>query len=750
MTADENTPTPNHSTHSQPVAVARSAPVDYHDTGWLTAPGVAPPVEAPSPGVTAYLQALRRRWLMSALLGVLGATVIGLIVWFSQRAQYTARAYLRIDAKQERLVFPTAAETLTNFDVFKGTQRQLVKSPFVLQAALTKPEIARLRMVQREVDSVAWLTEELQVEFPGKAEIMEVSLSGEDPQAVADLVNAVVRAYVDEVVNVERDRRGQRLSKLQQARADKEGQLSRLQNQLKGLIDPSGTADPETLALMQQIALQRLAGMRAELMRLQFQLRRWQGDLKAKEALVAAIDQMLISDVEVEMAAGADPIGRRLLDELASRRNDLAVTVSVAASGTRSPYVERSRRDLQRVQDQLKKRNEELRMEIRRRKSQQFAEEIEQLRVQIAVGAEDVQLLEKQVEEQRSEALKLGRSTFDIEMTQSQIQQIERALDGIAEEQQRLDVEIRSTPRINLIQDAQVPKSKDRTTRLALTILAALVGLCAPAACIAWWDTRARLISSPAEVSRGLGLPVIGSVPMIPTRIIRELGLPTKRHQAWRMRLTESIDGVAARLLRKGEVEKNRVILITSALGGEGKTTLATQLALSLARNAHRTVLVDFDLRRPGFHEVFGLPLTPGVSEVLRRESETSAVVHETNTDNLSAVTAGEWDRNALAALANGAAAPLFERLREEYDFVVVDSCPILPVADTRFVSQHVDTVILSVFRDVSRAPKISEACEILEAFGVRELEAVVTGPSQGLRSKDLDYESRLPVESVE
>ena len=191
--------------------------------------------------------------------------------------------------------------------------------------------------------------------------------------------------------------------------------------------------------------------------------------------------------------------------------------------------------------------------------------------------------------------------------------------------------------------------------------------------------------------------------------MIRRLGVPSKRYQTWHVRLTESVDGIAARVLRKAEIEQCRVIMVSSASGGEGKTTLATQLALSLARAGRRTVLVDFDLRRPAFDEVFGLPLEPGVCEVMRRQNDVLTLVHHIATNNLAVITAGRWDRNALASLSNGAAADMFAKLREEYDFVVVDTSPILPVADARFVSQHVDSVVLSVFRDM-RAPKIRAA----------------------------------------
>jgi len=73
---------------------------------------------------------------------------------------------------------------------------------------------------------------------------------------------------------------------------------------------------------------------------------------------------------------------------------------------------------------------------------------------------------------------------------------------------------------------------------------------------------------------------------------------------------------------------------------------------------------------------------------------------------------------------------------------VVVDTSPILPVADARFVSQLVDSVVLSVFRDISEAPKIQAACEILAAFGVQSVEAVVTGSNDYSYSKHLGFEA--------
>ena len=97
--------------------------------------------------------------------------------------------------------------------------------------------------------------------------------------------------------------------------------------------------------------------------------------------------------------------------------------------------------------------------------------------------------------------------------------------------------------------------------------------------------------------------------------------------------------------------------------------------------------------------------------------------------------------------MANNSVASLFKELREDYEFVIVDTSPILPIADAPFVSQYVDSVVLCVFRDISQAPRIRAACEILEAFGVRSVEAVVTGVNEHLGGRHLGYYK--PVETA-
>jgi capsular exopolysaccharide synthesis family protein len=168
--------------------------------------------------------------------------------------------------------------------------------------------------------------------------------------------------------------------------------------------------------------------------------------------------------------------------------------------------------------------------------------------------------------------------------------------------------------------------------------------------------------------------------------------------------------------------------MVSSAAQGEGKTTLAVQLATRLARTGEPTLLVDCDLRRPSIHRLFALPRRPGFGECLRKEVGLSQVVHPTDVENLSVITAGNPFPNSIGPLANGVTTSFFQQVRGEFTYVVVDGCPILPVIDGLLVSQHADTVVLSVRRDTTEAPQVVRACEKLSAFGSRNYVVVLNG----------------------
>ncbi|MEN6405452.1 MAG: AAA family ATPase [Thermoguttaceae bacterium] len=697
-----------------------------------------------------YVHAFRRHWLMAVGIGMLCAAIAGPAVYFGVGPRYTASSYLRVDLQEKNIAFhPDAVATdRDRFEIYKNTQQQLLLNRFVLLAAIRKPEAHQLPIIMEETeygDPVQWLASHLSVSFPGRAELMQVSLTRPDAEEATLLVRSVVDVFLTEVVNAEGLQKRQRLDDLDRAYTEKETRVREKRQDLKKVAEQLGTSDTETLTLKQKLALEELTIYQQEATRVRFERQRLTGDLAAQQAMLKSVNTLDVSDADVEILVQSDPIARQLFFELGMRKIDQIRAEGAVVAGLKSNYADRYQQDLKTMQDQFDARRNELSEMVRRKKRMTIQMEVERLQAAVAVMTEQEHAIQAEVAAKRKEAERFGNSTVDIEMMRADIKNLEGVLGEIAEEREKLRVESRSAPRITMIQRAEKPDvASNDMLRLVLTVAAMLAAVACPIVLVVLWDVRAKRINSCADVSKGLRLPVIGSVPLIPTRVIRRIGSPSKRCQTWHIRLTESVDGIAARVLRKADMEKNRVIMVSSATGGEGKTTLATQLALSLARAGRRTVLVDFDLRRPAFDEVFGLPLEPGVCEALREHNVESTMVHQIATNNMAVVTAGRWDRTALASLSNGSAAMMFRKLREEYDFVIVDTSPILPVADSRFVSQHVDSVVMSVFRDVSEAPKIQAACEILSAFGVHSIEAVVTGPNDHMYGEHMGYESSI------
>jgi capsular exopolysaccharide synthesis family protein len=199
------------------------------------------------------------------------------------------------------------------------------------------------------------------------------------------------------------------------------------------------------------------------------------------------------------------------------------------------------------------------------------------------------------------------------------------------------------------------------------------------------------------------------------------------------------VDATRTLLLHAAQAEGIRTVMISSAVSGEGKTSLTCQLGASLARAGQRTLIVDFDLRKPSLHELFGLPLTPGIREIMRGEAHASECWRASRIEGLSVLPAGHGD-HFRSPLTQEAVQLVFEQLKGEFDFILIDSSPVLPVADALVIGQHTDGVLFSVLRDVSRIPLVTAASQRLERLGVRLLGAVFVGAKGDVYGHSYQY----------
>ncbi len=169
MSTDENTPLAEDASNAQAMTVRQSALLEHQDMGWINGAALAEPPQPPGLDLSGYLHALRRHWVMATALGATCAMVAGMSVWLYfvfWGKNYRASTLLQVAFESRSLAFPERARQ-ADFAIYKDTSLQLVKSPFVLFAALRDEKIANLPSVKRENDPLAWLAAELRVGCQG-------------------------------------------------------------------------------------------------------------------------------------------------------------------------------------------------------------------------------------------------------------------------------------------------------------------------------------------------------------------------------------------------------------------------------------------------------------------------------------------------------------------------------------------------------------------------------------------------------
>lgn len=168
-----------------------------------------------------------------------------------------------------------------------------------------------------------------------------------------------------------------------------------------------------------------------------------------------------------------------------------------------------------------------------------------------------------------------------------------------------------------------------------------------------------------------------------------------------------------------------KIIAVTSAEMAEGKSTVAGNIALAFAQNEKRVILIDCDLRKPSVHKNFKASNLVGVSEFLLGKATFEESVQKYN-DNFYFLTSGKIPPNPSEMLASLAMAKLIEKLKEEYDIIVLDTAPLKAVTDAQILSTKVDGTILVVRAGVTKKDAVIEAKNLLNKVGANIIGTVL------------------------
>jgi len=187
-------------------------------------------------------------------------------------------------------------------------------------------------------------------------------------------------------------------------------------------------------------------------------------------------------------------------------------------------------------------------------------------------------------------------------------------------------------------------------------------------------------------------------------------------------------------LKRKTEGSPYKSFLITSAIRGEGKSTIASYLAVTVAQFPQvKVLIVDADMRRPRMHSVFGVENPGGLKECLTHSADPLSVIKKTQLSNLDVITAGGKTDSPSQLFESELLSEFFAKVRFYYDIVFVDSAPVLAVSDTLFLSAELDAVVLVVLAGVTPNQVVIRAKETLIDARANIVGAVVNNMSEAL-----------------
>lgn len=183
---------------------------------------------------------------------------------------------------------------------------------------------------------------------------------------------------------------------------------------------------------------------------------------------------------------------------------------------------------------------------------------------------------------------------------------------------------------------------------------------------------------------------------------------------------------------------KIKVIQFTSTLASEGKSTFVSNLAYLLAQKNKRVILLDLDLRKPKMHRVFNVPNKDGLNDYLSSKIQYDQLIKHSEKFGFDFIVTGEKTTAVVNVLESAKMKELIQKLRENYDYVLLDTPPVIAVSDALYVARNADGVIFIVAQGVAKKSLVKEAIQTLKNNNVHIIGTVLT--QVNLKSGEYGY----------
>jgi Mrp family chromosome partitioning ATPase/capsular polysaccharide biosynthesis protein len=696
--------------------------------------------EADPAAMTARLVAwVRLYWLMVLFCGSLLGAGFAYAAWTLLPSKYESYAQLRVASSPFTVTnSKDPNRSRTDFGIYLRTNAKLLHSEFVLSKALSQEvdgrRISELPTIKGQPHPVQFLDEQLEVGTAEGSEIITLTLRGGNPDDIRAIVNAVQKAFMEEVIEKEIKERVEFLNRVETILVRTQTTLNEklprpAANPMAGappLAVPPGL--PEAVRKKQaENLLGRAAVYEQLVLDLPLQIALQKGRLEAERRKYQALTQGEPAKESVE-AAEKDPevqtlqfrerMARTKYNQHRSVYNNpdapilkgyLEQADSLAAEAEKLKKKKVYEKELARRQgkaDGLAPKLEEEEFRLR-----ELEAKLAEYQRRLAVARADIDKLPPDPAKDADGKPAGEKKPPILHPDDALLMADGEIFHGLAHHAAGLRLDIQSPKRVTVQQTASTPTQKDTRKQVLGTVVAGLMGFAVVGLGVLGYETKVKKVCGLPDLKATVPTPVVGVVPWQPDA---DLG----RDPIRRADVTESIDKLRSYVSQTWIARGATTVAVTSAIGDEGKAFAAFGLASSLAAGGYKTLLVDFDLRHPGLHAQAGVENRAGVCELLRGEADFRRTI-QVLPGGLHLLTAGTWSDEARAAAVGGRLEALLGRLREPFDCVVLHAHALLTAAETVEVARRCEVVLLcTLYRD-TRLPLLRRAADRLAAMEV-------------------------------
>ena len=527
-----------------------------------------------------------------------------------------------------------------------------------------------------------------------QSNIMEINFYADNPNVAASMANGVAGAFIEHNLDIQVKPYRDSAEWLSARLVESKEKVSATEKTLQQYREGKGVVSFETTG---NVITQQLQELTSQLV---------QTEAKRNEAEIKYNQIASVIDNPERLASVPDVMNNLVIQ--GQRNEELSVKKQLSELsekfGPKHPQIVKAKSQLDSIQQSI------------------IAEARKMLnaaKTELEIARNREASLRRTIEAQKKEVLNLTRKAIDFNVIAGEAGSNKQFYDLLLKKLQEATLTSGiSVTNLQIVDGAIIPKSPVKPDRSRNLLLALVIGLFGGIGAAFFTDYLDDTIKTAEDVDKKLDLPLLD---VIPRTNMKEgtIFMTSDQNSA----TAEAFRTIRTGLMLSSPAKQLKVILLTSAVPSEGKTTTAANLAVAMAKMGERVLIVDGDMRRRNLHEIFALSNTTGISDVIvDPEKISEAIQNSDKYPNLDILTGGTHAPNPSELLGSEQMKEFIARMRERYDRIIIDSPPLLAFSDPLVLGNLSDGVILVVWGGKTSREIIQKSLQLLKGIHTKIL----------------------------